>query len=89
MGESWIPGFRPGKAPRQIVTRKYSKEVNDQVKGEILLASLEQLAEEFDVAPLSPPDLNPNGLNIPRRGISFTNLTSRSVRTSTCLNTRG
>jgi trigger factor len=68
MGESWIPGFRPGKAPRQIVTRKYSKEVNDQVKGEILLASLEQLAEEFDVAPLSPPDLNPNGLNIPEKG---------------------
>jgi trigger factor len=68
MGDSWIPGFRPGKAPRQIVTRKYQKEVHDQVKGEILLASLEQLAEEFDVAPLSPPDLNPNKLNIPDKG---------------------
>lgn len=68
MGESWIPGFRPGKAPRQIVTRKYRKEVGDQVKGEILLASLEQLAEEFDVAPLSPPNLNPNQLNIPDDG---------------------
>lgn len=68
MGDSWIPGFRPGKAPREIVTRKYRKEVGDQVKGEILLSSLEQLAEEFDVAPLSPPNLNPNQLNIPDKG---------------------
>src|SRR5689334_213402 len=25
VGESWVPGFRPGKAPRQIVIRKYQK----------------------------------------------------------------
>src|SRR5438045_3134980 len=38
VGDSWIPGFRPGKAPRQIVTRKFKKDVGDQVKGEVLLA---------------------------------------------------
>ncbi|MBX9680893.1 MAG: trigger factor [Gemmataceae bacterium] len=65
MGDSWVPGFRPGKAPRQIVVRKYKKEVGDQVKGQILYASLEQLAEDFDVAPLSPPNLNPAQLVIP------------------------
>lgn len=68
VGESWIPGFRPGKAPRLIVMRKYKKEVHDQVKGEILLSSLEQLAEEHDVAPLAPPNLNPNNINIPEKG---------------------
>jgi trigger factor len=68
VGESWIPGFRPGKAPRQIVTRKYKKEVYDQVKGEVLLSSLEQLAEEHDVAPLAPPNLNPTSITIPDKG---------------------
>src|ERR1051325_4768322 len=68
VGDSWIPGFRPGKAPKNIVMRKFKKDVHDQVRGEVLLNSLEQLAEEFDVAPLSPPDLNPNRLTIPDQG---------------------
>src|SRR5207253_3110948 len=54
VGDAWVPGFRPGKAPKQIVVRKFKKEVTDQVKAELLLASLEQLAEDHDVAPLSP-----------------------------------
>lgn len=68
VGESWVPGFRPGKAPRQIVVRKYKKEVDDQVKAQVLFASLEQLAEDNDIAPLSPPNLNPNTLVIPDKG---------------------
>jgi len=68
VGESWVPGFRPGKAPRQIVVRKYKKEVDDQVKAQVLFASLEQLAEDHDIAPLSPPNLNPNTLVIPDKG---------------------
>jgi len=68
VGESWVPGFRPGKAPKQIVVRKFKKEVNDQIKAALLLTSLEQLADEHDVAPLSPPNLNPNKLEIPEKG---------------------
>ena len=68
VGDSWIPGFRPGKAPKQIVTRKFKKDVNDQVKGEVLLTSLEQLAEDHDVAPLAPPNLDPGKITIPDKG---------------------
>src|SRR6516162_8766286 len=38
-----VAGFRPGKAPRKIIERRYQKEVGDQVKSEVLLASLQQL----------------------------------------------
>ena len=68
VGESWIPGFRPGKAPRQIVVRKYKKDVDNEVKSQVLFASLEQLAEEHDIAPLAPPNLNPMSLVIPETG---------------------
>lgn len=66
--ESAVPGFRPGKAPRKVVTRLYRKEVVDQIKGQVLLASLEQLAEEHDIAPLSAPNIDPSKIEIPEEG---------------------
>jgi len=68
VGDAQVPGFRPGKAPRKIVVRHFEKEVSEQVKSQVLLASLEQLAEEHDIAPLSPPNINPNSLVIPAKG---------------------
>ncbi len=63
-----VAGFRPGKAPRKIIERRFRKDVVDQVKGEIMLQSLEQLADENDVAPLSPPNLDPAAIVIPDQG---------------------
>lgn len=63
-----VSGFRPGKAPRRIVERRYHKEVGDQVKSEVLLASLQQLAEDYDLAPLSAPDIDPDRIELPRQG---------------------
>jgi trigger factor len=63
-----VSGFRPGKAPRRIVERRFHNEVADQVKSEVLLASLQQLAEDYDVAPLSAPDLDPGNIELPRQG---------------------
>ncbi|HEY8505299.1 MAG TPA: trigger factor [Gemmataceae bacterium] len=65
---SHVRGFRPGKAPRKIVERRFRKEVTDQVKTEVLMASLEQLATDNKVNPLSPPDLDPNTIEIPDDG---------------------
>lgn len=63
-----VSGFRPGKAPRKIIERRFRKEVGEQIKSEMLLASLEQLAEEHDIAPLSMPDINPNNIEMPENG---------------------
>src|SRR5205807_6651847 len=54
-----VAGFRPGKAPRKIIERRFHKDVSEQVKAELMLASLEQLADDHDIAPLSPPDTDP------------------------------
>lgn len=66
--KSYIPGFRPGKAPRKMVERMYKDDVYREVRGELLMASLEQLAEEQDIAPLAPPNLDPAKIFIPDSG---------------------
>lgn len=63
-----VSGFRPGKAPRKIIEKRFKKDVGDQVKAEILLQSLEQLAEDHDVAPLSAPDIDPTKILVPDKG---------------------
>jgi trigger factor len=63
-----IPGFRPGKAPRRLIERQYRREVEEQIKSEVLLASLEQLAEDYEIAPLSPPNIDPNKIVLPEKG---------------------
>src|SRR5262249_31194373 len=34
MQESNVTGFRPGKAPRRLIEKRFQKEVGDQVKNE-------------------------------------------------------
>jgi trigger factor len=63
-----VPGFRPGKAPRKIIEKKFQKAVAGEVKNEVLMASLEQLAEEQTLSPLSPPELDPGAVVIPEEG---------------------
>ncbi|MCS7020643.1 MAG: trigger factor [Gemmataceae bacterium] len=63
-----VRGFRPGKAPRRLVERMYRDQVAEEVKNEVLMASLEQLAEEQQLAPLSPPQLDPFALTLPEQG---------------------
>lgn len=63
-----VAGFRPGKAPRKLIERRFGKEVNEQVKNEVLLASLQQLAEDHDVAPLTAPNINPADIELPAEG---------------------
>jgi trigger factor len=68
MVDANVAGFRPGKAPRKIIERRFQKEVGDQVKTEVLLASLEQLGEDHDLAPLSSPELDPADVHMPDQG---------------------
>jgi trigger factor len=65
---SHMDGFRPGKAPRKMIEKKYKKDIYADMKTEVLMASLEQLAEEQQISPLSPPELDPKAIAIPEEG---------------------
>jgi len=68
VSDAEVPGFRPGKAPRKVIVRRFAKDVEQQVKGQVLLASLEQLAEEQNLNALSPPNLRPDAIEVPKEG---------------------
>jgi len=63
-----VRGFRPGKAPRKLIEKQYHESVSEEVKTQVLMASLEQLAEEQAISPLSPPELDPYAIAIPKEG---------------------
>ncbi len=54
--DAQIHGFRSGHAPRKLVERFYRKEVNQKVKADILTASISQVNDDENLAPISEPD---------------------------------
>lgn len=68
MPEVQTPGFRPGKAPRKLIEKQFYKDVTDQLKGELLLQSLEQLADDYKLNPISQPQIDPFKVDMPKDG---------------------
>ena len=63
-----IPGFRPGKAPRKLVEKKFRKQLTNQVKGQLIMDSLAQVNESEDFSAISEPDLDYEQVSIPEEG---------------------
>jgi trigger factor len=66
--EAAIPGFRPGRAPRQLVEKRFRKQVAGQVKSTLLMACLEQIDEEHKLNPISQPELDVEAIELPQDG---------------------
>jgi trigger factor len=52
-----FPGFRPGKAPREVVLRKYEKDIQDEVKRKLISDSYRKAVEEKKLDVLTAPDI--------------------------------
>jgi trigger factor len=66
--EAQVPGFRPGRAPKSLVQRKFRKEVTGQVKSALLMACMEQLDEDYKLNPISQPNFDVEAINLPEEG---------------------
>src|SRR4051812_43680290 len=66
--EAQVPGFRAGRAPRKLVEARFRKDVSQQVRGELLLASVGQVTEDNKLAAISEPDFDPLAIEIPDEG---------------------
>jgi len=52
-----LPGFRPGKAPRDMVLRKYEKDILDEVKKKLISDSYRKAVDEQKLDVLGYPDI--------------------------------
>jgi trigger factor len=55
--EARLPGFRPGKAPREMVARKYGKEIEDEAKRKLISEAYKNALEEQKLDVLGQPDI--------------------------------
>jgi len=52
-----VPGFRPGKVPRDVLVMHYEKNANDSVLETLLSESLPKVLREKDLNPLATPEI--------------------------------
>lgn len=66
--DAQVPGFRPGKAPRQLVVKRFRKQVAEQVKSALLMGSLEQIDTDHNLNPITQPQLDVEAIELPESG---------------------
>jgi trigger factor len=54
-----IKGFRPGKAPRSVLTRLYGKDVNSDVTGKLIQSGFIEALKETELQPVGSPKVDP------------------------------
>src|SRR5271170_7046110 len=52
-----LPGFRPGKAPRDMVVRRYEKDIQDEVKKKLIPDSYRKAVDEQKLEVIGYPDI--------------------------------
>jgi trigger factor len=52
-----LPGFRPGKAPLQLVKRRYAGDIRGEVIKKLVPEAYEEAVRQEGIKPLSQPDL--------------------------------
>ncbi len=59
-----LPGFRKGKAPRQLLERKFGDRIVDEVKRAVVSESYQQAIEENKLSPIGDPDIGDINLEL-------------------------
>ena len=66
-----IKGFRPGKAPRDVLTRLFAREVADKVVNQIVNDTLPRVLTEKNLTPVNQPSVEPTENFDPKKAFSY------------------
>jgi trigger factor len=58
-----LPGFRPGKVPRDIITRNFSKDLETEVRRRIVNDSYKKAIADHKLHPVTTPDIKEGALD--------------------------
>ena len=62
VGYARIPGFRPGRAPRDLVKRKFLKDINEEVKGRLVPRGYQEAVKKEKLEAVTVLDVKENEL---------------------------
>jgi len=68
MPSALLPGFRPGRAPRQLVSSRFKSELVDQIRSKLLTDAMTQVSEQQKLSPISEPELDAAAVLLPDDG---------------------
>jgi trigger factor len=68
MPSALLPGFRPGRAPRRLVSSRFKSELADQIRSKLVTDAMTQVSESSKLAPISEPDLDLAAVVLPDDG---------------------
>jgi trigger factor len=66
--EAQVPGFRPGKAPRELIEKRFKRQIQQQVKASLLMDALSQVNEGDEFSAISEPDFDFDAVEVPDEG---------------------
>lgn len=55
--EALVPGFRRGRAPRALIVKRFGRDVNEQLKSEVLSRGYMAAIEKIDLKVIGDPEL--------------------------------
>jgi len=68
MPTAQVPGFRPGHAPRKLVEKRFRGDVDDQVKGSLVMDAMTQVSDQQDFSAISEPDFDFDAVQLDDEG---------------------
>ncbi|GHT40888.1 trigger factor [Planctomycetales bacterium] len=66
--EAYVPGFRAGKAPRQLIEKRFRKDVSERVKQALVLDALTRVNGSDDFTAISEPEFDYDSLILADEG---------------------
>jgi trigger factor len=52
-----LPGFRPGKAPRDMIAKKYEADIKDEAKRKLIGENYRKALDEKKISAIGQPDI--------------------------------
>jgi len=66
--EAIVPGFRPGRAPRRLVEKRFHEAVTEEVRAKLISEAFEKALEEQKLEIVGEPDVDPEKITLPDEG---------------------
>jgi len=66
--EALVPGFRPGRAPRRLIEKRFRDAVAEEVRAKLVSEGFEKAIDEQKLDVIGEPEIDPEKIELPDEG---------------------